>query len=49
MDKFSRSPMDSLFQLLTFTTEKLCLFTPILEEVDRMQGILVSTIQKLKS
>ncbi|MGB5593340.1 MAG: hypothetical protein WBM62_04805 [Crocosphaera sp.] len=25
------------------------LFTPILEEVDRMQGILVSTIQKLKS
>lgn len=25
------------------------LFTPVLEEVDRMQGILVSTIQKLKS
>ena len=25
------------------------LFNPVLEEVDRMQGILVSTIQKLKS
>ncbi|MEA5512396.1 four helix bundle protein [Crocosphaera sp. UHCC 0190] len=25
------------------------LFSPVLEEVDRMQGILVSTIQKLKS
>jgi four helix bundle protein len=25
------------------------LFDPVLEEVDRMQGILVSTIQKLKS
>jgi four helix bundle protein len=25
------------------------LFYPVLEEVDRMQGILVSTIQKLKS
>ncbi len=25
------------------------LFEPVLEEVDRMQGILVSTIQKLKS
>jgi four helix bundle protein len=24
-------------------------FEPVLEEVDRMQGILVSTIQKLKS
>jgi len=24
-------------------------FDPVLEEVDRMQGILVSTIQKLKS
>ena len=25
------------------------LFNPVLEEVDRMQGILVSTIHKLKS
>lgn len=25
------------------------LFDPVLEEVDRIQGILVSTIQKLKS
>ncbi|WP_445251035.1 MULTISPECIES: four helix bundle protein [unclassified Microcoleus] len=25
------------------------LFTPVLEEVDRFQGILVSSIQKIKS
>jgi four helix bundle protein len=25
------------------------LFDPVIEEVDRMQGILVSTLQKLKS
>ncbi|WP_392533397.1 hypothetical protein [Nostoc sp. C117] len=25
------------------------IFTPILEEVDRFQGILMSTIQKMKS
>ncbi|MDJ0681983.1 MAG: four helix bundle protein [Xenococcaceae cyanobacterium MO_167.B52] len=25
------------------------LFAPVLDEVDRMQGILVSTLQKLKS
>ena len=35
--------------LLSPSPQTFELFDPVLEEVDRMQGILVSTIQKLKS